>query len=91
MIKGYETRFSEAITMLEEGPEDTSQYFTFDCFGFRKISSTNLIVSERGDTKVNMSAWCILRKRSVCSSDYVLFDGVLRELGQRARVIYGLF
>lgn len=42
-IEEYGTRFPEAIGVLQDGLEDSIQYYAFDHFDFRKISSTNLL------------------------------------------------
>ena len=42
-IEEYGTRFPEAIGVLQDGLEDSLQYYAFDRFDFRKISSTNLL------------------------------------------------
>lgn len=41
-IEEYVTWFLEAIEVLQDGLEDSLQYYAFDRFDFRKISSTNL-------------------------------------------------
>jgi len=43
LIKEYETRFFKAIETLEEGLEDSLQYYQFPEIDSRKISSTNVL------------------------------------------------
>jgi len=42
-IEEYGTRFPKGIEVLQDGLEDSLQYYVFDRFDFRKISSTNLL------------------------------------------------
>ncbi len=39
----YETKYAEAISLLEEGLEDPLQFFNFDDIDSWKISSTNIL------------------------------------------------
>ena len=43
LIKKYRDRFPRAIETLEDGLEDSLQYYAFDNFDLRKISSTNTL------------------------------------------------
>ena len=43
LIKEYENRFFKAIETLENGLEDSLQYYQFPDIDFRKISSTNVL------------------------------------------------
>ncbi|MGD0277644.1 MAG: transposase [Syntrophales bacterium] len=43
LIKKYQKRFPQAMEVLEEGLEDSLQFYSFQSFDFRKISSTNLL------------------------------------------------
>jgi len=42
-ISEFEERFPKAIEILENGLEDSLQYYHFPCFDARKISSTNIL------------------------------------------------
>ncbi|HHD78840.1 MAG TPA: IS256 family transposase, partial [Epsilonproteobacteria bacterium] len=42
-IEEYENRYPEAIQCLEEGVEDSLQFFHFDFIDHRRISSTNVL------------------------------------------------
>lgn len=39
----YEKRFPQAIQILEEGLEDSIQFYAFPALDFRKISSSNML------------------------------------------------
>jgi len=41
LVKKYRDRFPGAVETLEDGLEDSLQYYAFDNFDLRKISSTN--------------------------------------------------
>jgi putative transposase len=43
IIQEYEGRYPEAINVLEEGLEDSLQFYSLDTFDARKISSTNVL------------------------------------------------
>ena len=43
LINAYEKRFPKGTSVLENGLEDSFQFFTFPQIDFRKISSTNLM------------------------------------------------
>ena len=43
LMDEYENRYPEAIRTLEEGLEDSLQFYTFNRMDFRKISSTNML------------------------------------------------
>ena len=43
LIKKYRDRFPKAVETLEDGLEDSLQYYAFDNFDSRKISSTNTL------------------------------------------------
>jgi len=43
LIDDYENRFCEAVQVLEEGLEDSLQFYFFQCIDARKISSTNML------------------------------------------------
>jgi putative transposase len=43
LIKKYRDRFPRAVETLEDGLEDSLQYYAFDNFDLRKISSTNTL------------------------------------------------
>jgi transposase-like protein len=43
LIKKYRDRFPKAVETLENGLEDSLQYYAFDNFDLRKISSTNTL------------------------------------------------
>jgi putative transposase len=43
LLDEYETKYAEAISLLEEGLEDSLQFFNFDDIDSRKISSTNIL------------------------------------------------
>jgi transposase-like protein len=43
IIQEYETRFAKAIEVLENGLEDSLQYYEFPEIDSRKISSTNVL------------------------------------------------
>jgi transposase-like protein len=43
LMDEYETKYGEAISLLEEGLEDSLQFFNFDDIDSRKISSTNIL------------------------------------------------
>lgn len=43
LIKKYRERFPKAVETLEDGLEDSLQYYAFDNFDSRKISSTNTL------------------------------------------------
>ncbi len=43
LVKKYQKRFPQAMEVLEEGLEDSLQFYSFQSFDFRKISSTNLL------------------------------------------------
>ena len=43
LIQEYETRFPKAIEILENGLEDSLQYYQFPEIDSRKISSTNVL------------------------------------------------
>jgi putative transposase len=42
-MESYEKQFPEAIRCLEEGLEDSLQFYRFDQIDHRKISSTNTL------------------------------------------------
>lgn len=43
LIDDYGNRFCEAVQVLEEGIEDSLQFYSFQCIDARKISSTNML------------------------------------------------
>lgn len=43
LVEQYEKRFPEAIKILEDGLEDSLQFFSFPSLDFRKISSSNML------------------------------------------------
>jgi transposase-like protein len=43
LLKKYRERFPKAVETLEDGLEDSLQYYAFDNFDLRKISSTNTL------------------------------------------------
>ncbi len=43
LMDEYETKYAEAISLLEEGLEDFLQFFNFDDNDSRKIPSTNIL------------------------------------------------
>lgn len=43
LAEQYEKRFPEAIKILEDGLEDSLQFFAFPALDFRKISSSNML------------------------------------------------
>jgi putative transposase len=43
LMDNYENRYPEAIAILEEGLEDSIQFYSFGCIDPRKISSTNML------------------------------------------------
>lgn len=43
LVKKYRERFPQALDILEDGLEDSLQYYAFADFDFRKISSTNTL------------------------------------------------
>jgi transposase-like protein len=57
LIQKYRKRFPQAMEILAEGLEDSLQFYAFQSFDFRKISSTNLL--ERLHREIRRRSWVV--------------------------------
>lgn len=68
IVQDYGERYPEAMECLENGPEDSLQFFFFDGFGYRKTSSTNVL------ERLN----CEIRRRSRVVGVFPSIDSYVR-------------
>ncbi|UCB46437.1 MAG: transposase [Spirochaetota bacterium] len=65
-IEEYQEQYPEVIEVLSEGLEDSLQFYSFENFDLRKVSSTNIqerLHKERSDDAPVLLAYSPVRNR----------------------------